>query len=284
MITIDRMLDYLKQQVFEFRSKNFLLRNDLHELKVDHHHLAEQYSALTSSYEALRQHSTNLSKTNRQLVGTVSSGKKELYETKKEMKLSIFEHKVELRKLTEQMKAKEQESAGIIQRLQAELSSLKIATQKKDIKNSNKNGSKANSNTSRRRKGQSRKASKAVESLTQQETKKKEANLDRKDKSKVSSAHSVEEERWVRDKYQCESSTKISHVNKDSVTSAMKKSNAKQTGRSKKISSDKKKPIISKSIKPRDMGRTKKDNEITVKMSSLAKAASRKSLVEEKRQ
>jgi len=120
-----KMLEYLRKQVFEHRSKNFLLRNDLNEIKVNHHHVVDQFSALTSSYEALRQQSSSLYKANKRMTAQAAKSKKELFETKKELKLSIFQHKSEIRKIQGLMKAKDNDNAKTIARLQAEVSALK---------------------------------------------------------------------------------------------------------------------------------------------------------------
>lgn len=119
----NRMLDYLKKQVFEYRSKNFLLRSDLNELKNAHNHLLDQYSGLSSSYEALRQQLSTITKSNKKMLSQSTESKKELFEIKKELKISLFNHKAELRKLTDLMKAKDKDNAETISRLQAEVAS-----------------------------------------------------------------------------------------------------------------------------------------------------------------
>ncbi len=160
------MLEYLKKQVFEYRSKNFLLRSDLNELKTAHNHLLEQYAGLTSSYEVLRKQSLSLSKSNKKLLGQSTESKKELYETKKELKISLFNHKAEMRKLADLMKAKDKDNASTIAHLQAEVASLKSLAKT--------NSSRRDSNTLS--KTQKKRSSLSLQTLSSQETSKKVVN------------------------------------------------------------------------------------------------------------
>ncbi len=297
------MLDYLKKQVFELRSKNFLLRNDLRELKHTHHHLAEQYSALTSSYEALKQHSNNLSSANERNVGMICESKKKLFDTKKELKLSMFQHKAEMRKLTDLMRAKEKDSAETIRNLEAELSALKrIASgstnrEKKELK---VNRSEVPSLASAQIKQQpsSKKKIKATQSKNSEPIKKR-ANFGRKSPVAVTTTsirQGIEGDSWGHDKFYTQhgsSSARNSPVNSDNSSVSSRRQMHKHTGRNKKSLIDAKKRNISKNhlqdLNPNQMTRNhstsslkketlkKKNNEVVQKKSSLAVAAAKKS-------
>lgn len=299
------MLDYLKKQVFELRSKNFLLRNDLRELKQTHHHLAEQYSALTTSHEALKQHSNNLSGANEKNVFMISESKKKLFEIKKELKLSLFQHKAEMRKLTDLMRAKEKDSAETIRHLEAELSALRrIASgstnrEKKESK-VNRSGVSSLSSAQIKQQPSSKKKLKATQSKNSEPIKKR-ANFGRKSPAAITTTirQGIEGDSWGHDKFYAQhgsSSARSSPVNSDNSSVSSRRQMHKHTGRNKKSLIDTKKKNISKNhlqdLNPNQMTRKhstsslketlkKKNNEVVQKKSSLAVAAAKKSSLEQ---
>jgi len=106
----------------------------LKELKLAHNLLVEQYSGLSSSYGALKQHSSNLSQSNKKMAVQATEAKKNLYETKKELKISLFHHKAEMRKMSDLMRAKDKDNAETISVMQAEIASLKAILDKETMR------------------------------------------------------------------------------------------------------------------------------------------------------
>lgn len=120
------MIDYLKKENFKLRSSAYLLKTDLNEMKLKNTHLAEQYRALHDSHEAVRQHSTDMSAANFKLNTKNIELKKKYHETKNSLKELIIEHKQDLKKLKDLMKAKDQDNTSEIARLEAELEATKM--------------------------------------------------------------------------------------------------------------------------------------------------------------
>jgi hypothetical protein len=295
------MLDYLKKQVFEFRSKNFLLRNDLRELKHSYHHLAEQYSALTSSHEALKQHSNNLSGTNKKNLSVISENKKTLFEIKKELKLSLFQHKAEMRKLTGLMRAKEKDSAETIRCLEAELAaSRRIASGSANCEKKepevNRSGISSSSSAQIKQQPPSKKNGKATQSKNFEPIKKR-ANFGRKSPVAIinTSPRGIDADLWGCDKFGTQhgysSATNFS-VNNDSSGVPSRRQKKKHSGHDKKPSTDAKKTNIRKNhlqdLNPNLMTRKistpslketmkKKNNGAVEKKSSLAAAVAKTS-------
>jgi hypothetical protein len=123
---ITRMIDYLKKENFKLRSSAYLLKTDLNEVKLRNAHLSEQYGALHDSDEAVRQHAAEMSNANFKLNAKNIEFKKKYHEAKKTLKEAMFEHKSDLKKLKDLMKAKDEDNALEISRLRAELSAAKL--------------------------------------------------------------------------------------------------------------------------------------------------------------
>ena len=123
---ITRMIDYLKKENFKLRSSAYLLKTDLNEVKLRNAHLSEQYGALHDSDEAVRQHAAEMSNANFKLNAKNIEFKKKYHEAKKALKEAMFEHKSDLKKLKDLMKAKDEDNALEISRLRAELSAAKL--------------------------------------------------------------------------------------------------------------------------------------------------------------
>lgn len=303
-----RMLEYLKKQVFEYRSKNFLLRSDLNEMKVSHNRLLEQYSSLTSSYEALRQQSSSFSQSNKKLLGQSTDSKKELYETKKELKISLFNHKVEMRKLTDLMKAKDKDNAETIAYLQAQVASLQSIPRN----NSNRdffNRSKPKSSgtfSSSRRKSKQEPPKKMVSSLqkaspNQNKSDQTKAKFGRKSsKDHFTPIVSIDDDEWGHDGYYAMNgstprSSPVS-ISSSSNSFALKRQSLRQNRRSKKTvakdsqkASENKARVVTPGRKPtspisrvsnsslKEATTKMKDQNSGAKQSSLAAAATKKS-------
>ena len=108
------------------RSSAYLLKTDLNEVKLRNAHLSEQYGALHDSDEAVRQHAAEMSNANFKLNAKNIEFKKKYHEAKKTLKEAMFEHKSDLKKLKDLMKAKDEDNALEISRLRAELSAAKL--------------------------------------------------------------------------------------------------------------------------------------------------------------
>ena len=235
------MLEYLKKQVFEFRSKNFLLRNDYNELKLAHSHLHDQYSGISSSYEALGKHCTNLSLSNKKLIEQSTNDKKQLFETKKELKISLFQHKAEMRKVTDLMRAKDKDSAETISYLEAELASLRaiarnnISREKKVVKT--RPAAASQSSLSMKKQEMTKKPVKS--SLSQKAgAKKTRANFGRKNAPPPLSAPSMDDDEWGHDKFHA---THGSSGRSSPPSSSLQRQGSKKKGNSKKSLKDFKK-------------------------------------------
>ncbi len=72
------------------------------------------------------------------MTAQATEAKTELYETKKELKISLFHHKAEMRKMSDLMRAKDKDNAETIRHLQAEIASLKVVSNGDPIPGSKK--------------------------------------------------------------------------------------------------------------------------------------------------
>ena len=119
------MLEYLRNEVFKIRGKNYLLRTDLNSLKEENHHLTEHSASVTASFEALKQHANQLSKTNMKLIVDSTSQKELIAKLKIEVKNAGYSSRMDISKLREELKRKDMEHAEEISRLKKELGSKK---------------------------------------------------------------------------------------------------------------------------------------------------------------
>eukprot|EP00594_Rhizosolenia_setigera_P000022 CAMPEP_0178941548 /NCGR_PEP_ID=MMETSP0789-20121207/1467_1 /TAXON_ID=3005 /ORGANISM="Rhizosolenia setigera, Strain CCMP 1694" /LENGTH=1365 /DNA_ID=CAMNT_0020620793 /DNA_START=92 /DNA_END=4192 /DNA_ORIENTATION=+ len=116
-----KMLEYLRNEVFKLRGKNYLLRTDVTQLKEANATLTEHNSSVSASFEALKQHATQLSKTNMKLIVDTSQYKQEVTKLRTEVKSTSYSAKKEVAKLREELKKKEQAHQDEIVRLKREL-------------------------------------------------------------------------------------------------------------------------------------------------------------------
>ena len=115
------MLEYLRKETFQLRSKNYLLRSDLHELKLSHQTLTLHSSSQHASYEALRSQSAALSRDNKTLTFASSRERRELMDVKRELAGCRFGHGGEMTALRREMREGEIRRDGEIRRLRGEL-------------------------------------------------------------------------------------------------------------------------------------------------------------------
>ena len=120
------MLEYLRNEVFKIRGKNYLLRTDLNEMKEANHHLTEHSASVTASFEALKQHANQLSKTNMKLIVDTASQKEIIAKLKNQVKSTGYSTRTEVSKLREELKRQEMKHAEEIARLKKELGSKKV--------------------------------------------------------------------------------------------------------------------------------------------------------------
>jgi len=119
-----QMLEYLQKQVFELRAKNFLLRNDLSEVKTENHHLADQYASASASYVALKQHTASQTRSSMKTNVRAAENKKQLGQMMKDLQKSRDDHEEDVKKLKEQMKEKDNEHAQEMFRYKKEMDAL----------------------------------------------------------------------------------------------------------------------------------------------------------------
>jgi len=119
-----RMIDYLNKENFKWRSKAYLLKTDLNEIKSSHAHLSEQYAAIRDSNEAVRQHAAVMSKANAKLNLKNIELKKKYSDAKETSKKAGRDHKAELQLLKDAMNAKDRDNAMVVSLLQSEVATL----------------------------------------------------------------------------------------------------------------------------------------------------------------
>lgn len=119
------MLEYLRKQVFNLRSKNYLLRTDISQLKEENQQLLEHSAATAASFEALKQHAHQLSLNNMKLTVSTASQKEGVAELRRKLKTADFKHTSEVLKLKKEMKAKEEAHQAEVAKLKKELEGSK---------------------------------------------------------------------------------------------------------------------------------------------------------------
>jgi len=119
-----QMLEYLQKQVFELRAKNFLLRNDLNEVKSENHHLADQYASASASYVALKQHTASQTRSTMKTNVRAAENKKQLGQMMKDLQKSRDDHEEDTKKLKEQLKEKENDRQQEMFRIRKEMDAL----------------------------------------------------------------------------------------------------------------------------------------------------------------
>lgn len=118
------MLEYLQKQVFELRAKNFLLRNDLNEVKIENHHLTDHYASASASYVALKQHTASQTRSSMKTNVRAAENKKQLGQMMKDLQESRDNHEEDTKKLKEQLKEKEVEHQQEMFRMRKDLDSV----------------------------------------------------------------------------------------------------------------------------------------------------------------
>jgi len=106
-----QMLEYLRKQVFELRAQNFLLRNDLSEMKTENHHLVDQYAVTSASYIALKQHTASQTRSIMKTNVRAAKDKKQLGRVMNELQKSLDDHDKDVKKFKEQIKEKDADHA-----------------------------------------------------------------------------------------------------------------------------------------------------------------------------
>ena len=122
---LPRMLEYLRKDVFNLKARNYLLRNDLDELKTCSQQLEEHNRTLTASLDAQRQQTARLSNSNVHLVAEIKAQKESITNLTKEVVAKKFEHLTELAGLKEEQRKREAALKAEISRLSKELEDTK---------------------------------------------------------------------------------------------------------------------------------------------------------------
>ena len=119
------MINVLKKEVFELRSKNYLLRSDFDELKLSYQVLSSQYASLALSYDALKQNNSEIVKANKDMIFQAAREKKESFDAKKQLSKESAMMKGELARLRRMVEEKDGTHDAEIARLRAENDRLK---------------------------------------------------------------------------------------------------------------------------------------------------------------
>ena len=119
------MIGVLKKEVFELRSKNFLLRTDLDELKVSHQTLQSQHASLSLSYDALKQNNAQTLKAKKDMLFQATREKKQAFDAKRKLTKDNEYLKKQVEKLQEQVDEKKSVQETQLARLRAENDRLK---------------------------------------------------------------------------------------------------------------------------------------------------------------
>jgi predicted nuclease with TOPRIM domain len=88
-----KMLEYLRKEVFKLRSQNSQLRTDFDLLKENNQRLMDANASAGASFAALNQHAKHLSKTNSKLQNEVAKQKEQVHK----LNLAQIESKEELK-------------------------------------------------------------------------------------------------------------------------------------------------------------------------------------------
>ena len=92
----------MRKEIFNLRSKNYLLRSDLTQLKSDHTTLTETYQSTVANFEALNIHAHHISHENVLLATKVADLKKEMKVVKNESNVSRLLQKAEKKQFKEE--------------------------------------------------------------------------------------------------------------------------------------------------------------------------------------
>ena len=119
------MIGVLKKEVFELRSKNFLLRTDLDELKLSHKNLQSQHASLSLSYDALKQNNAQTLKAKKDMLFQATREKKQASDAKRSLAKDNEALQRQVEELQKQMNDKNSAHKSELARLRAENDRLK---------------------------------------------------------------------------------------------------------------------------------------------------------------
>ena len=119
------MIGVLKKEVFELRSKNFLLRTDLDELKLSHQTLQSQHASLSLSYDTLKQNNAQTLKAKKDMLFQATREKKQAFDAKRKLTKDNEYLRKQVEKLQEQVDEKKSVQETQLARLRAENDRLK---------------------------------------------------------------------------------------------------------------------------------------------------------------
>ena len=119
------MIGVLKKEVFELRSKNFLLRTDLDELKLSHKNLQSQHASLSLSHDALKQNNAQTLKAKKDMLFQATREKKQASDAKRNLAKDNEALKRQVEELQKRMNDKNSAHKSELARLRAENDRLK---------------------------------------------------------------------------------------------------------------------------------------------------------------
>jgi len=115
------MLEFLKKDNFNLKASNYLLRNDLEELKVYTSQLEQHNASLQTTVQMSKQSTAHLVQSNQKLAAEVAEHKEAALEARQQLKLRNYEHLSELSKVMEDHRKKEAANRMEIARLKKAL-------------------------------------------------------------------------------------------------------------------------------------------------------------------
>mmetsp|Transcript_24855 Transcript_24855/g.71869 ORF Transcript_24855/g.71869 Transcript_24855/m.71869 type:complete len:1419 (-) Transcript_24855:699-4955(-) len=119
------MIGVLKKEVFELRSKNFLLRTDMDELKVSHKNLQSQHASLSLSHDALKQNNAQTLKAKKDMLFQATREKKQAFDAKRKLMKENESLQKQVEQLQKQANEKNSAHKSELARLRAENDRLK---------------------------------------------------------------------------------------------------------------------------------------------------------------
>lgn len=119
------MIGVLKKEVFELRSKNFLLRTDLDELKLSYKTLQSQNASLSLSHDNLKQNNAQTLKAKKDMLFQATREKKQASDAKKNLARDNEALKRQVEELQKRMNDKNSAHKSELARLRAENDRLK---------------------------------------------------------------------------------------------------------------------------------------------------------------
>jgi myosin-5 len=119
------MIGVLKKEVFELRSKNFLLRTDLDDLRRSNQSLQSQHASLSLSYDALKQSNAQTLKAKKDMLFQATREKKQAFDAKNKLSEENEALKKQVEELKEQIDEKKSVQSTELARLRAENDRLK---------------------------------------------------------------------------------------------------------------------------------------------------------------